>query len=482
LGRLFWKFFFAFWLALLIASGGVGTTVWLHGQTLEDHDRLLAGGPRTAFLVNTTAMVFRHGGIEALRDLLEEWRIQQGDARVYVVDETGRELLGRVVSAEALAQARRLADEDQKTPRIAWLEATSQHAYLFFIPAASKISSHGPPPSPWIPISIGILASLGFSALLAWYLSKPIRHLRGAFDAVAAGKLDTRIGSRMGRRRDEIADLGRDFDRMAQQLQILLGSQRRLLHDVSHELRSPLARLQAAIGLARQQPEKLESSLDRIERESGRLDALVGELLTLSRLEAGISGAADEEVDLVDLVAGIADDARFEAEATGRRVLFSGAGEVIVKIRAELLHRAFENVIRNAVKFTREGTVVDVRIERRAAPDSLVVMVSDRGPGVPESDLQAVFEPFFRGGGSVKTAGFGLGLAIARRAIEAHGGRIRARNRPDGGLRVEIVLPMGNAFEGAAGGSLGGSVALAERVRFRQAMRPSRPPVENPHD
>ena len=161
-----------------------------------------------------------------------------------------------------------------------------------------------------LPISIGILASLGFSALLAWYLAKPIRHLRGAFDAAAAGKLDTRIGPRMGRRRDEIADLGRDFDRMAHQLQILLGSQRRLLHDVSHELRSPLARLQAAIGLARQQPEKLDASLDRIERESGRLDELVGELLTLSRLEAGMSGAADEEVDLVELVAGIADDAR----------------------------------------------------------------------------------------------------------------------------------------------------------------------------
>ncbi|MDG4554427.1 MAG: ATP-binding protein [Candidatus Competibacter sp.] len=454
MGRLFWKFFFAFWLALLIASGGVGTTVWLHRQTLDDHDRALAGGPRTAFLVNTTAMVFRHGGIEALRGLLEEWSMRQGKAWVYVVDETGRELLGRTVSAETVAQARRLAAGDQ-TSRIAWLEAAPQHTYLFFIPAASKASSHDSPPPPWIPISIGILASLGFSALLAWYLSKPIRHLRGAFDAVAAGKLETRIGTRMGRRRDEIADLGRDFDRMAQQLQILLGSQRRLLHDVSHELRSPLARLQAAIGLARQQPEKLDASLDRIERESSRLDELVGELLTLSRLEAGMSGAADEEVELVELVAGIADDARFEAEANGRRLRFSGEGQVIVKVRAELLHRAFENVIRNAVKFTDEGTTVEVRVERRTALDRFSVTVDDRGSGVPEGDLHAVFEPFFRGGAGVKTTGFGLGLAIARRAIEAHGGSIRARNRPDGGLRVEIVLPAGDTFEGAAGGLLG---------------------------
>ena len=445
MGRLFWKFFFAFWLALLVAGVGIGAAVWLHQQTLDERGQELASGPRAAFLVNATAATLRHGGIAALQGLLEEWQ-GRGGAHVYVVDDAGRELLDRVVPADALAQARRLAQEDRES-RIARLETADGRPYLFFIPAESEASQrHSPPPSPLLPISIGVLASLGFSALLAWYLAKPIHHLRGAFDAAAAGKLDTRIGPRMGRRRDEIADLGRDFDRMAGQLQILVGSQRRLLHDVSHELRSPLARLQAAIGLARQQPEKLDASLDRIERESGRLDELVGELLTLSRLEAGMSGAADEEVDLVELVAGIADDARFEAEATGRQVKFAGAGEAIVKVRAELLHRAFENVIRNAVKYTREGTAVEVWVERRTVPDCLIVTVADRGPGVPESDLPAIFEPFFRGGVGVKTAGFGLGLAIARRAIEAHGGRIRAMNRPDGGLRVEIVLPMGDRF------------------------------------
>lgn len=441
MGRLFWKFFFAFWLALLVAGAGVGAAVWLHQRTLDERGQELASGPRAAFLVNATAATLRHGGIAALQGLLEEWRDRgRGGAHVYVVDDADRELLGRAVPAEALAQARRLAREDSEQ-RIARLERADQHQYLFFVPAESKSSPHGAPPSPLLPISIGILASLGFSALLAWYLAKPIRHLRGAFDAAAVGKLDTRIGPRMGQRRDEIADLGRDFDRMAQQLQILVGSQRRLLHDVSHELRSPLARLQAAIGLARQQPQKLDASLDRIERESGRLDELVGELLTLSRLEAGMSGAADEEVDLVELVASIADDARFEAEASGRQVQFSGEGAAIVKVRAELLHRAFENVIRNAVKYTRENTTVEVKIERRAAPDRLIVTVADRGPGIPESDLQAVFEPFFRGETGVATAGFGLGLAIARRAIEAHGGSVRALNRPGGGLRVEIALP-----------------------------------------
>jgi len=446
LGRLFWKFFLAFWLALLAAGGGVGAAVWLHQQTLDPPDPEVAGGPRTAFLVNATATMLRHGGLAALRGLLAEWG-GRGGAHVYVVDDAGRELLGRAVSAETLAQANRLARTDTgQEPRIARLETAAQRQYLFFIPAEAN-PTRGRPPRDWPPSPllitavIGILASLGFSALLAWYLAKPIHHLRGAFDAVAAGKLETRIGPRMGRRRDEIADLGRDFDRMAGQLQILVGSQRRLLHDVSHELRSPLARLQAAIGLARQQPEKLDASLNRIERESGRLDQLVGELLTLSRLEAGTGGPPDEVIDLVELVAGIADDARFEAEANGRQVRFTGAGEFVVNARAELLHRAFDNVIRNAVKYTGEGTAVEVRVERRPAPDRLLVTVADCGPGIPDSDLPAVFEPFFRSETGVKTAGFGLGLAIARRAIEAHGGTIRALNHPGGGLQVEIILP-----------------------------------------
>jgi two-component system, OmpR family, sensor kinase len=439
-GRLFWKFLFAFWLALLVAVASVGATIWLYQLAPNIQNQELTCDPRnTALLVSAAVAAFRQGGRAALQSMLEEWR-GQGGAQVYVVDDTGRDALDRQVPAEALAQAQRSAREE-RGPRIARLESVAQRQYLFFIPVECKATPYRPPPPLWFPISIIILASLVFSTLLAWYLSKPIRHLRGAFDAAAAGKLETRIGLHMGRWGDEISDLGRDFDHMAQQLQILLSSQRRLLHDVSHEIRSPLARLQAAIGLTRQQPEKPDAWLDRIEREAGRLDELVGELLTLSRLEVGMTSAADEEVDVVDLVAGIADDARFEAEATGRRVLFFGAGAIFVRVRPELLHRALENVIRNAVKYTREGTAAEVRIEQWAASNRLIVTVSDQGPGVPETDLQAIFEPFFRSEAYGKTVGFGLGLAIARRAIEMHGGTIRALNRDGGGLCVEMVLP-----------------------------------------
>ncbi|MFA7318904.1 MAG: ATP-binding protein [Sulfuricella sp.] len=303
----------------------------------------------------------------------------------------------------------------------------------------------GYPFVPIVPLIATLLASLVFAALLAWYFSKPIRSLRSAFESMVGGKLETRLGPAMGKRRDELADLGHNFDRMASHLNDLIDSQRRLLHDVSHELRSPLARLQAAIGLARQQPEKLESSLERIERESVRMDKLVGELMTLSRLEAGVMGAMEEEINVAELLAGVAADARFEAETSGRVVEFSGCGEVIVRGEAELLHRALENVVRNALRHTPEGGKVLLEAHLGANMNDLRLAVSDQGPGVSEQELSAIFEPFYRGGGAQSTAGHGLGLAIARRVVEAHGGSVRASNRSTGGLCVEIVLPVKQA-------------------------------------
>jgi two-component system OmpR family sensor kinase len=240
-------------------------------------------------------------------------------------------------------------------------------------------------------------------------------------------------------RRDEIADLGDDFDQMAQQLQKLVAAQRRLLHDVSHELRSPLARLQAAIGLVRQSPEKLEASLERIEREVMRLDELVGEVLTLARLESGAAGAAAQAIDFAELVADVAEDARFEAEAANRRLSLKSLDEACVHGSAELLHRAVENVVRNAVKYTAEGSAVELELTAQAGQARL--LVADRGPGIAPEELERVFEPFYRTS-SDTAKGFGLGLAIAQRAVASHGGTIRATAREGGGLRVAIELPL----------------------------------------
>lgn len=460
MGRLFWKFFLAFWLALLTAGVTVGTVVWFHKRDRDAAARELVMGPPAEFLVRSATATLEHGGLPALRKLMAQMH-DDPMARLYAVDETGRELLGRDYPKSALERARQLA-RDAGRPAVArTLAATDGHVYLFF---AAEIGERrfprqppggfdpdrppppgpgGPPvpPRPLLPIIAGLFASLAFSALLAWYLAKPIRELRGAFASAAAGNLGVRVAPAMGRRRDELADLGRDFDHMAGRLRDLMDAQRRLLHDVSHEIRSPLARLQAAIGLARQQPETREVSLDRIEREAQRLDELVGELLTLSRLEAGMGDGQKERIDLGELVAMVVEDARFEAEAGGRRVAFTAAGAAGVLCQAELLHRAIENVVRNAVKFSPEGGTVEVKAGP-ADGNRAVVVVSDRGPGVPEPDMEAIFIPFYRGERSAGTGGYGLGLAIAKRAVEAHGGSIRAQNRAGGGLEVTMGFPV----------------------------------------
>lgn len=299
----------------------------------------------------------------------------------------------------------------------------------------------GPPPPhprlPFLPLLVCTLVSLAFAALLAWYFAKPIRQLRQALVSAAEGNLDTRLAPDM-RRNDELTDLGREFDRMASQLQSLMDGQRRLLHDVSHELRSPLARMQAATGLLRQQPDKTSACIERIERESVRMNLLVGELLTLSRLEAGVAESREERVALDELLADLVEDARFEAESSGRGICFQNGGSVSVMGQSELLRRALENVVRNALHHTPEGSSIQVFLQHEGK--TALVMVDDEGSGVPEAALQTIFEPFFRAHPS-SGDGHGLGLAIARRIIEAHGGRISALNRPAGGLRVELRLP-----------------------------------------
>jgi two-component system OmpR family sensor kinase len=230
---------------------------------------------------------------------------------------------------------------------------------------------------------------------------------------------------------------------MAAQLQTLVGSQRRLLHDVSHELRSPLARLEAAIGLARQDPQRLDASLERIEREATRLDELVGEVLTLARLETGSHKPLPERIDFADLVASIGEDARFEAEASGRRVSVSVPDRLFLEGNAELLHRAVENIVRNAVKYTAPGSEVAVALRQEGA--RALLEVRDRGPGIPEAELSRIFEPFYRVGGD-NAKGFGLGLAIAQLAVQAHRGSLRALNAPGGGLKVELSLPLASAL------------------------------------
>jgi two-component system OmpR family sensor kinase len=295
-------------------------------------------------------------------------------------------------------------------------------------------------------VILGALGGLLFSTLLAWHLSTPIWRLREGFGRLASGELDVRLRGLMGRRRDEIADLARDFDRMAERMQALVESREQLLHDVSHELRSPLARQHTAIGLARQNPQRTASLLDRIEQESSRMDDLVGELLTLSRVEAE-GGGFEEYFDLQSLVRVVVNNTRFEAAGDGVDIGLAmapeGAPDEMFTVRgdSELVRRALENVLRNATRHSPRGSCVAVGVFVDGAANRCTIRVEDSGPGVPPEFLRQMFEPFVRLRKS-KGQGVGLGLAIAKRAIAVHGGSIEAANRPEGGLCVTIVLPL----------------------------------------
>lgn len=280
---------------------------------------------------------------------------------------------------------------------------------------------------------------------LARHLSSPVAAVRAATRRLAGGDLAARVGASVGRRRDDIAELASDIDAMAERVVGLLDAQKRLLRDVSHELRSPLARLGVALELARDgDAGKRERALARIGEEADRLAGMIDQLLALSRLEAGLPSGESVAVDLGSLVAAVVDDAAFEAAARGRTVsLARGDGPCAVTGSPSLLRSAVENVVRNAVRFTEEGTGVEVSLEAPGADGRAVVRVRDHGPGVPEDRLTDVFEPFFRVDDARERArgGAGLGLAIAIGAVRLHGGTIEARNAPGGGLEVTISLP-----------------------------------------
>jgi two-component system, OmpR family, sensor kinase len=379
MGRLFWKFFFALLLAQIVSVLGVGLLIGLHNRQHGLHDD---GRPASVFSP-------------------QEW--------------------GQDEPAEA------------GPPRGSG--PPSPHG------AGGSPSPHSLIPMP--PLLSGLAASLIFAALLAWYFAKPIRSLSRAFDAVSQGNLAVRLSAEMGGRRDELADLGRDFDSMAQRVQSLMDGQRRLFHDVSHELRSPLTRLQVAIGLARQNPERVEQALLRVERESVRMDQLVSELLTLARLESGMSASVQEAIALDEFVGNIVEDSRVEAEAKQCQLQFVEEGEVFARGNPELLRRGVENVLRNAIKHSPPHT--EIRISLRCIHGDkgrqVEIGILDQGSGVPEAALPHIFQPFFRGVGDYPAEGYGLGLAIAQRVVAMHDGSIAARNVDGGGFEVVIALP-----------------------------------------
>jgi two-component system sensor histidine kinase CpxA len=285
-----------------------------------------------------------------------------------------------------------------------------------------------------------------FCYWLARHLSTPLENLRGVAQELAGGNLTARVDDKLLKRRDEIGHLGRDFNVMATRIESLVQAQRRLLGDISHELRSPLARQGVALALARRRagPDAM-TALDRIEREGERLNQMIGQLLTLTRLESGSDGFENVRVELGELLKEVAEDADFEARDRHRSVRIVREEPATIRAVPGMIRSAVENVVRNAVRHTAEGTSVELSLTSDAVNGhrTAVVTVRDHGKGVPENAIEEIFRPFYRveDDRDRKTGGAGLGLSIAARAVRLHRGTIKAANAKDGGLVVEIRLP-----------------------------------------
>jgi two-component system, OmpR family, sensor kinase len=303
------------------------------------------------------------------------------------------------------------------------------------------------PPFAWwvraILLGLALAVSGLVSYLLARSISTPVRRLQAVAHTLSAGDLDARAGAEVTRRKDELGVLGREFDSMADRLSSLIAARQRLLRDISHELRSPLARMEMAIGLARQDPGSTAEQLDRVERESGRLDQLIGHILEYARLERDPATFTFEELDVADLVRQIVHDAEFESQSPADRLRVTSDDTVTMRGDPSVLHSAIDNVVRNALLHGDRQQPIEVMLSNDA--DAVRIAVRDHGPGVREEDLPHIFEPFYRAGAKdsnhVSTEGTGIGLAITQRAAALHGGDVSARNADGGGLVVTITLP-----------------------------------------
>jgi two-component system, OmpR family, sensor histidine kinase CpxA len=282
---------------------------------------------------------------------------------------------------------------------------------------------------------------------LAYHIASPIHHIQSTARRVAEGDLKARVPASVFKRFGELRALAKDFDSMVGRLDVLIQTQKNLLNSVSHELRSPLARINLSLAILRKRglPDS-DDMFQRLDRDVARIDLLMGQLLMLSRLEAGLSSAKREDVDFAQLVEETAADSNFEAQALGKSVSLQTAGPVVIEnADPHALRSACENIIRNAVRFTKPGTRVEVvlEIDRNPLEPMALLFVRDHGPGVPEDSLEAIFQPFFRIKRDAEgTDGNGLGLAIAAEAIRLHRGKIRAANLSPAGLEVMIQLPI----------------------------------------
>lgn len=441
--RLFWRLFFTFGAAIAVTLvGAIYVSARFADQAFGTLD--FDGSEE---IIQTAATILQEHGELGLRLWLANTMRATDNVDVLIVDPYGNELLNRPIPTQIASWLREPPGLTNRPANVRPLQLNyeivgneGQEYRVVFVPKQVSFLGimmwRGSQP---VILAVTLLVAAVSSLLLARYLAWPIVRLQGATRALAAGELDTRVGPPVNRRRDETGRLAQDFDKMAERLQALVTDKETLLRDVSHEFRSPLARIRVAVALAqRRAGDAAQQDLVRIEHETEKLDELVGQVMTLSRLRTA-TGPKQAPVVLSDLVTEVVEDARFEHPDAEIRLDASPAPAFLGD--AAGLQSAVENVLRNALKHAKQDGPIDVAV--RTDGDTIEVSVRDRGPGVPTDDVQRIFEPFFRVDTSRdhQVDGQGIGLAITARVMELHGGRASARNHPDGGLEVTLSVP-----------------------------------------
>ena len=449
--RLFWKLFFMLALALILTAM---LSTWFSRQWLLDTQGMMNRLEILAGQAETAATLLEQEGPHAYRRWLRH-AMRSHRFLGLLLDQNGRNVLQRPIPAPLRPLAGQIVRERKtiriiRPPEIA--VAIPVDGGRFYWIAATHLPPDVMRRSGRQVLAIRLLASLLVILLISWLIARlivrPLRSLQITAEQIGSGQLDARPEKMLRSRRDELGDLARSIDTMAEQLDMLINSHKQLLRDVSHELRSPLARLQVALELARSKSDReIEGELARIGLETERLNSMIGEVMALARMETDERPGTYGRLALDALLADVVEDACFEAEANGKKVRLERCEKADVHGDPALLRSALDNVIRNAIRHTPADTAVDISLIRQEG--MVAITVRDHGPGVPEQHLTRLFEPFFRtpATGEQTSDGFGLGLAIAHRAVQLHHGSIRAENHADGGLLIRLLLPQASLSE-----------------------------------
>jgi two-component system, OmpR family, sensor histidine kinase CpxA len=457
--RLFVKIFSWFWVAALVIIG-----IILVGRRVMDSKTI---DPSTMYasvasmVAAEAARTYESGGPAGFARFANSLARSQ-KSQLFLLDDFNKDVLSRAVPSDALRLASKAGRDQLVTAYIPLYErvavykfvSTSGRPYtLVFSEHSAALDLRGVLVSTGIPFLLGLLFVVTILCFwLAYHIATPIHSIQSAARRVAQGDLSARVPHAVSLRRDELAALAMDFDSMVERIEALIGTQRNLLTSVSHELRSPLARLNVSLAVMRKHaPQEAFDICERMERDVARIDALIGQLLTLCRLEAGLPLGERENVNLTLLVEEVVADGNFEAESLGKSVSLESSDNVVLEAADSLaLRSACENIVRNAIHFTRPGTKVNVTLGVDNVPSSQQVLltVRDQGPGVPKDALQNIFSPFFRvNGPNRRRTGNGLGLAIALEAIRLHHGSITASNLNPEGLEISVRLPVSGPAE-----------------------------------